>query len=113
MLGEAPLIAALVPQRAALARDEEVTAAARLQLDVGIRVRRKDRGGQTGRLGLVVSNNAVLDADVHADGVARNRPASKPTDEPADRTDSGHATRRGPPPACSSMKPGSTPNLAV
>ena len=64
-LGKAILAVALVPQSLAGVLDEEVAPAARLAVDGRSGVCGSNRGGQTGRLGFVVSNDAVFDRDVH------------------------------------------------
>jgi hypothetical protein len=67
MLGEvAAVFAPFVPQQARACLHHKVTLAAGAQLDLGLWVPGGDRGGQTGRLRLVVSNDAVVDRDVHA-----------------------------------------------
>jgi hypothetical protein len=55
----------LVPQQLAVVLDEEVAAAARPRLDLGVREASPDRRGQTGRARLVVSNDAVVDRHAH------------------------------------------------
>ena len=57
----------LVPQLPAIGDDDEVTAGAADQLDLGVGELLADVGGQTGRLRLVVSGSAVFDADVHGE----------------------------------------------
>ncbi len=62
--------AVLVPEQPVAGLDDEVTSAAGNDLDVGARVLVANRGSQTGRLRFVVSNDAVLDGDVHAPSLA-------------------------------------------
>jgi hypothetical protein len=64
------VLGALVPQHLAAGLDDEVAAAARTRLDLGLGVPPPDLRGQTGRSRLVVSNDAVLDRDVHGGGGA-------------------------------------------
>lgn len=61
----------LVPQLLAVDGDDEVTLAARFELDLGVGEGLPDLGAQTGRPRQVVSNHAVLDAHVHG---AKGRP---------------------------------------
>ncbi len=56
---------ALVPQQAIINFHDKVSTPSRDEIDLGIRVCGLDLGGQTGRLGLVVSNHTVFDGDVH------------------------------------------------
>ena len=66
MLRERVALLALVPELAPVGgRDNEVAATSRLQLDLGVTHGRFDGGTQTGCLGLVVSDDAVLDCDLH------------------------------------------------
>ena len=58
-------VRALVPELAAIGLDDEIALAAWLFVDDGIRVSGLDGGGQTGRRGEVVSDDAVFDRDVH------------------------------------------------
>jgi hypothetical protein len=51
--------------QATVRNDFEYSAAARDHLDLDVGQRCFELGGQTGRLGLVVSNGAVFDADDH------------------------------------------------
>ncbi|MEZ5966298.1 MAG: hypothetical protein R3F56_20850 [Planctomycetota bacterium] len=55
----------LVPDLAAVGGDDEVTAAAGLQVDLCFGEGLLDVGAQTGRPRQVVSNDAVFDADLH------------------------------------------------
>ncbi len=66
MLGELVVHAALVPELALIGRHDEIAAPAGDQLDLRLGEGSSDRGAQTGRLGLVVSDHAVFDRDVHA-----------------------------------------------
>src|SRR5580765_8946578 len=65
LLGELVAVLALVPQHASVDGDHEITAAAGPDLDARLRVLLADRSGQTGRARLVVSDDAVIDGDVH------------------------------------------------
>lgn len=65
MLGEAAVAPLLVPDPLAVDVHDEVAAAAGDELDLDRGVLPFDRGSQTGRPGLVVSNRAILDRHMH------------------------------------------------
>jgi SAM-dependent methyltransferase len=68
--GKAAFAAALVPQQPAVGLDPEVTLAAGDRHDLQPRHCAFEGGGQTGRAGQVVSDDAVFDRHVHAASVA-------------------------------------------
>ena len=65
MCGERAFTIALVPQQAAGGLDDEVALAAPDQFDIDFGAGFPDCGGQTGRLGFVVSDHAVFDRHLH------------------------------------------------
>jgi hypothetical protein len=66
----------LLEDRLTIARNLEPPAARRLELDVGAGKDRAKLGRQTGGPGLVTSNRAILDLDLHV-GVSRKRRSGK------------------------------------
>ncbi len=60
-----PLQLGFLKYRRSVHDDLEAPATRRDQLDLRVRIRLANLGGQTGRPGLVASNGAVFDRDVH------------------------------------------------